>query len=80
MPRLPSYDSISSIRYTLQRLEENYPAPEDQSVIAELKRILLLRIAELESASATADTQKAKPKPKVAVSHNGDESDTASPV
>ena len=77
MSHRPLCDSISSIRVTLQRLEEEFPAPEDQPAIAKLKRTLLLRMAELEFASATADMEKAKPKTKVILSHSGDESDAA---
>lgn len=48
-PRISS-EFVQSLRVTLKRLEENFPLPEDQPVIAELKRFLLLRIAEVESA------------------------------
>ena len=59
MSRHP-YDFISSIRITLQRLEEEFPSPQDQSVIAELKRILLLRLADLEFVGAAVASENAK--------------------
>jgi hypothetical protein len=40
---------IQSLRETLQKIEEDFPSQADQSVVATLKRLLLLRIAELES-------------------------------
>ena len=49
-----SPELIQSLRVTLSRLEKNFPLAEDEPVIAELKRLLLLRIAELEA----ADTDK----------------------
>lgn len=52
----PSAELIQSLRVTLQKIEENFASPEDEPLIAELRRILLLRIAELES----ADTDKSK--------------------
>jgi hypothetical protein len=61
-PRLSS-ELIQSLRITLQKLEENFASPDDQNVIAELKRIILLRIADLEFVGAAvelADAEKAK--------------------
>lgn len=43
---------IQSLRVTLQKIEENCANPEDEPVIAELKRILLLRIADIEAIEA----------------------------
>ena len=34
----------------MQKIDENFPTPADEPVVAELKRLLLLRLAELESA------------------------------
>ena len=62
MGRSLSSELIQSLRITLQTLEESFAAPDDQNVIAELKRIILLRIAELESVGAAvelADAEKA---------------------
>lgn len=56
--RRPSSEVIQSLRVTLQKLEENFPAPEDQPVIEELRRLLLLRIAQLESATKSNSTEE----------------------
>ena len=52
-PRLSS-ELVQSLRVTLQKIDEDFPRSEDEPVVAELKRLLLLRLAELES----ADTNK----------------------
>jgi hypothetical protein len=44
----PPADTLRSLRITLQKLEQNFDADGDASAMAELKRILLNRIAELE--------------------------------
>jgi hypothetical protein len=44
----------------LQKLEENFASPEDQPQIAELKRILLVRIADLEFVGAAIGLADAK--------------------
>jgi hypothetical protein len=44
----PSSELIQSLRATLQKLEENFASTEDHPQMADLKRILLLRIADLE--------------------------------
>jgi hypothetical protein len=44
-----SPELIESLCVTLQTIEEAFPSQADEPVVAELKRILLLRIAELES-------------------------------
>jgi hypothetical protein len=67
--RCPSRDFLSCIRLTLRRLEEEFPAPEDQSVSAELKRIILLRIDDLEFVAAVVErenTKEAKPEATLA--------------
>lgn len=79
MGRRPSSELIQSIRATLQRLEENIASPEDQPRIAELKRILLLRIADLEFVGAAvekADADKPKQK-KPDLASAGNSSDAA---
>ena len=55
-PRLSS-ELIQSLRVTLQKIDEEFPLQADEPVVAELKRLLLLRLAELES----ADTEKLNP-------------------
>ena len=60
-------DTIESLRLTLQRLEQTADSSNDPEASAELKRILLLRIATLEAlealkASATS-SPSAKPSP-----------------
>ena len=61
----PSFELIQSLRVTLQKIEENFATPEDEPVIAELKRILLLRIADIEAVDALreADASEAAPEP-----------------
>ena len=48
-PRLSS-GLIESLRATLQTIDEDFPSQADELVVADLKRLLLLRLAELESA------------------------------
>jgi hypothetical protein len=50
-PRRPSFDTLVSLRATLQKLETEVPSAE----YASLKRRLLNRIAELELKQALAD-------------------------
>ena len=45
----PSPELVQSLRATLQKIEEIFPSPKDEPAIADLKRLLLLRIAELEA-------------------------------
>jgi hypothetical protein len=52
-PRLSS-ELIRSLRVTLQKIDEEFPTQADEPAVAELKRLLLLRLAELEA----ADTDK----------------------
>jgi hypothetical protein len=44
-----SSELIKGICATLQKLDEDFPSQADEPVVAELKRFLLLRIAELEA-------------------------------
>jgi hypothetical protein len=53
----PTSELIQSLRVTLQKLEENFASPEDQPVVAELKRILLLRIADIEAIDALQEAE-----------------------
>ncbi len=46
-PHLSS-ELIKGLCATLQKLDEDFPSQADEPVVAELKRFLLLRIAELE--------------------------------
>jgi hypothetical protein len=55
----PSHDVIQSIRATLQQLEVNFPSLEDQPHLAELKRILLLRMADIEFVEAVVHREAA---------------------
>jgi hypothetical protein len=48
-PRLSS-ELLRSLHVTLQKIDEDFPSQADEPVVAELKRLLLLRVAELESA------------------------------
>ena len=43
-----SHDLAESLRTTLRRLEEDFPHPEDDPPMDEMRRILLERIAEVE--------------------------------
>jgi len=52
MESRPSSELIQSLRLTLRKIEENFPCAEDEPNIAELKRILLLRIADIEATEA----------------------------
>ena len=55
----PSFELIKSLRTTLLKLEESFASPEDQPQIAELKRILLLRIADIEFVEAIVERDNA---------------------
>ena len=60
----PSTEIIESLRVVLQKLGAEFASTENQPVLAELKRILLLRIADLEAielAHESADTEKPNP-------------------
>jgi hypothetical protein len=48
----PTSEVIENLRITLQKLEQNFDSSEDEPAVAELKRILLIRIADLEAAGA----------------------------
>ena len=48
----PSAELLKSLRVTLRKIEENFASVEDEPVIAELKRIILLRIADIEAVDA----------------------------
>ena len=47
-----SSELIRFLRRTLKEIDEDFPAHEDQPVVTALKRLLLLRLGELESADA----------------------------
>ena len=51
----PSSELIQSLRVTLQKLEQALSSPEDANCLAEIKRILLIRIANLEATEALKD-------------------------
>jgi hypothetical protein len=62
----PSSEIIQSLRATLQKLEEGFASVEDQPVMAELKRILLLRIADMEFVTAAVEMVNAENQEPVA--------------
>jgi hypothetical protein len=47
----PSLDTLESLRITLQKLERGLDSMQDATAMVELKRSILLRIAELEASS-----------------------------
>jgi hypothetical protein len=53
----PSKETLESLRVTLQKLEQSTDAPLNGQDVAELKQILLNRIAELEALSAMEPAQ-----------------------
>jgi hypothetical protein len=48
----PTLDTLESLRITLQKLEHSLDSMQDATAMAELKRSILLRIAELEAANS----------------------------
>ena len=44
-----SSELIQSLRVTLKTIDKDFPSQADAPVVAELKRLLLLRVAELQS-------------------------------
>jgi hypothetical protein len=48
-----------SLRATLQKLEENFRSAEDQPIMAELRRLLLLHIADLDNVEASQEYENA---------------------
>jgi hypothetical protein len=73
-----SSELIKALRITLQSLDKNFAAPDDQNVIAELKRILLLRIADLEFVGAAVELAEAeKAKLDASLASDEDDSDAA---
>jgi hypothetical protein len=55
MVQRPSSDLIQNLRATLQKLAESFDAADNQPVMAKLKSLLLLRIADLECAEASQE-------------------------
>jgi len=53
----PSSDLVVSLRATLQKLAENFRLAEDQPVMAELRRLLLLHIADLDNVQASQEQE-----------------------
>ena len=60
MVHRPASELIRSLRAVLQSVEETFASPADQSHITELKRILLLRIADLEFVGAAVEMANAE--------------------
>ena len=52
----PNSEVIENLRITLQKLELNFDSSEDEAAVAALKRILWLRIADLEAAGGPEHT------------------------
>jgi len=61
MVRQPICEKVESLRVTLNRLEQNAEPDGDAANLAELKRILLKRIAELEAEQALKSNPPAVP-------------------
>jgi hypothetical protein len=57
----PSPDTLESLRITLQKLEHGIDSMLDAAAMAELKRTILLRIAELEAANAVQHVAVVEP-------------------
>jgi len=55
----PSSDLMVSLRATLQKLEENFRSAEDQPIMAELRRLLLLHISDLDNVEASQEHENA---------------------
>jgi hypothetical protein len=51
---------MQSLRAVLQKLEENFSSLEDQPMFAELRRLILLRIADLESVGGAVEKANAE--------------------
>ena len=45
----PAFELMQSLRAVLQKLEKNFSSLEDQPMFAELRRLILLHIADLAS-------------------------------
>ena len=48
----PTSGVIENLRIALQQMEQNFDSSENEPAVAELRRILLIRIADLEAAVA----------------------------
>ena len=59
MGHKPSSELIQSLRATVQKIEENFASLDDLPQIAELKRIILLRIADFELVGAGVEMASA---------------------
>jgi len=56
----PSSDLVVSLRATLEELAENFRSAEDQPIMAELRRLLMLHIADLDDAEAPQEEENAQ--------------------
>jgi hypothetical protein len=63
MPLRSVPNTIEALRLTLLRLEQTTNSAQDSAHLAELKRILLHRIASLEAVEAIESTTAATPPP-----------------
>lgn len=53
----PSSDLLVSLRATLQKLAENFRSAEDNPIMVELRRLLLLHIADLDNVEASQERE-----------------------
>jgi hypothetical protein len=56
----PASELMQSLRVVLQKLEENFSSLEDQPMFAELRRLILLHIADLESVAGAVEKANAE--------------------
>jgi hypothetical protein len=56
----PASELMQSLRTVLQNLERNFSSLEDQPMFAELRRLILLHIADLESIGGAVEKAKAE--------------------
>jgi len=55
----PSSDLVVSLRATLQKLAENFRSAEDKPMMAELRSLLLLHIADLDNVEVSQEQESA---------------------
>jgi hypothetical protein len=59
----PHFNTLESLRTTLQKLEQSSDSDQDEASMAELKRVLLNRIADLELSQALERTAEITAEP-----------------
>jgi hypothetical protein len=60
-PVRPAHETLESLRLTLVKVEQSAEPEQDAEALAELKRILLHRVAELEAIEAIESATHATP-------------------